>query len=145
MNWKALWHHQARSFHVPIKRRGQRGCQHTRLQKCSHQLLPLWKSAKLVLPSASYLPIIIYPGASFLFPVLVSLRAFAEGLRHFGNSVASTQIIGLLMPPHPRFTLCVIVSTNLLPTDFTAYWLGFCGWLGAHRKTGITSATFQWF
>lgn len=82
------------------------------------------KISQLFLPSASYLPTIAYPGASFLFHVLVSLKVFAEGLRHFENSAGPTQLIPPLTPSHPLITLYIKVSTNLLHTDFTAYWSG---------------------
>ena len=65
------------------------------------------KICQLFLQSASYLPIVIYPGASFLFRVLVSLKAFAEGLRYFASSAGPTQLIHLLTPSHPLTTLCI--------------------------------------
>jgi len=44
-----------------------------------------------------------------------------EGLGHFGNSAGATH---LLTPSLSLTTLCIIVSTNLLHTGFTAHWSG---------------------
>lgn len=121
MCWKALEHYQA------LPHAHQHLGEHSySTHSCSHGLLP--KGNLPVIPStcflpssppASYLPVIIYPEASFLIRVSVSLEVFAFG--KFSQTRPTDASVDSFTSTHN--TLCYNFY-HLIILQHTA--LGFC-------------------